>query len=375
MTDSPESQKASLETSSKKETALKNQQPFSFSRVVGFSLSVVMLLSACVYCWSVVTSDPLPAAGNRRSNGQKGRLAPIHPRDLPFALEPTSLPADTKELRHGVVRADGIPSITKPRLLLSEQHHLIKDYERVIGVVIEGEPRAYPLKVLSRHECVNDILGNQPIAVTYCPLCDSCAVFDRQVGKRTIELGVSGSLYNSNVLFYDRVAKKKGSLWSQMFGMGVSGSEIKTRLKLLPLELTTWKSWKSRYPKTEAIAGMEPDGSFGVYNIPAYEQYFETQKLMFPVKPTDARLQPKTPVLGIRVGKLARAYPIENFAQVTKQITLNEKLGGKKFTLLYEPSSKSLRVIDGGEEVEQIYAFWFAWYAFYPETELYSGKQ
>ena len=111
----------------------------------------------------------------------------------------------------------GFPSLTNPKLLTVSEAIYLEDHDRVIGVRFGGEARAYPLRVLNWHEAVNDTVGAKAIAVTYCPLCDSSLVFDRDVGGEVREFGISGKLWNSNVLLYDRQKdSRQESLWSQL---------------------------------------------------------------------------------------------------------------------------------------------------------------
>lgn len=118
------------------------------------------------------------------------------------------------EIRSGGPPKDGIPALTNPAVIRAQDAAYLNAADRVAGVAIGEEARAYPLKILNYHEVVNDKLGGVPIAVTYCPLCDSVVVFDRRTEAGVREFGVSGLLYNSNVLMYDRSGRPE-SLWSK----------------------------------------------------------------------------------------------------------------------------------------------------------------
>ena len=286
------------------------------------------------------------------------------------------------EILRGGPPKDGIPSLTSPQFLEPEETGILQDEDRVIGVVIGNDARAYPLKILDYHEAVNDRIGDRPIVVTYCPLCDSSAVFDRLIDGREVELGISGMLYNSNVLMFDRGEDGEESLWSQMMTQAVSGPLVERRLKLLPLEVTTWADWKIRHPQTMVLS--EETGHQRDYGRRPYSSYFSSDRLMFPVFSlnqavgtvvpglVDDRLPKKTPVLGIRVGTATRAYPVSGFRESDGPVRLQETLGNSSFDMIYSPKSNSLRVENADTEVETMYAFWFAWAAFHPETELYS---
>jgi hypothetical protein len=172
-----------------------------------------------------------------------------------------------------------------------------------VGVVFGKTAKAYPLKILDYHEAVNDRGGDVPFAVTYCPLCDSAAVFDRRTNDGVIEFGISGLLYNSNVLLYDRRKDGKQSLWSQMMTNSVAGPRVGKSLQTLPLELTTWADWSARHPKTEVLS--TETGHHRDYSRSPYASYFGDDRLMFPVKPLDKRLPLKSRVLGVWSNKTA----------------------------------------------------------------------
>ncbi len=168
-----------------------------------------------------------------------------------FDMAHVSIPV--AEILSGGVMKDSIPALTDPKMSLVGEATYLADEERVIGIVAGGEARAYPLQNLDYHEIINDDVNGIPVVVTYCPLCDSSAVFDRRtkIGKR--EFGVSGLLYNNNVLMYDRGGQPE-SLWSQVMASGVSGPANTKSLNALPLEVTTWKDWRSRHPDTKVVS-------------------------------------------------------------------------------------------------------------------------
>lgn len=290
-----------------------------------------------------------------------------------FDLSRTTIPQD--EIRAGGPPKDGIPSLTNPKLIPGISAKFLRAGDRIVGVVVDGESRAYPLRILDYHEAVNDRIGKTPFAVTYCPLCDSAAVFDRRRGDSTIEFGISGLLHNSNVLLYDRGAPGKESLWSQIAGKAVSEPRVDSELKSLPFEVTTWAEWLARHPETKVLS---PDtGHDRDYQRSPYASYFASPELMFPVKPLDRRLPLKTPVLGVTGRKRThRAYPVTAFSKSELQNQrLNQELDGLKFTVVYNPNAKSIRIENPDDSLQWMYAFWFAWAAFHPETELFESSR
>ena len=285
-----------------------------------------------------------------------------------FDLGNAIIPAN--EIRSGGPPKDGIPALTDPQSVAAEEAAYLKLGDRVVGVVVGEDSRAYPLKILNHHEVVNDRLGGIPIAVTYCPLCDSVVVFDRRTDSGQREFGVSGLLYNSNVLMYDRGGRPE-SLWSQVAAQGVSGPGARTSLKTLPVELTTWQDWQTRHPETTVLS--DQTGHARNYQVNPYRAYFASRNLMFPAKPMNNRLPAKSMVLGIWSDGKARAYPLAAFN--ARSNSLEQELDGKQFKLVYADQHNSLRVAQADEGLQWMYSFWFAWYAFRPHTEVFTGTR
>ena len=272
-----------------------------------------------------------------------------------------------EEIHSGGPAKDGIPSLTDGRFVTADAANHLQPDDRVIGITFGEVARAYPLKVLNFHEIVNDRVGGMPVAVTYCPLCDSAAVFDRRTEFGEREFGVSGLLYNSNVLMYDR-GEPVERLWSQMRAAGISADAVNSKLTALPLELTTWQEWSRRYPHTDVLStdtGHDRD-----YDRSPYTEYLQMPDLMFPVSALSDRLPRKQPVLGMWTSNSARAYPESAFSPERSRI--EDSLGGLNVVIEFNPQSRSLRVAEAEEGVQWVYAFWFAWYAFHPDTDVWS---
>ena len=146
-------------------------------------------------------------------------------------------------LRSGGVPRDGIPAMTNPQVVAPQEAHYLSDSDLVLGVVINGEARAYPHNLGWKHEIVNDQLGGQYICVTFCPLTSTGLVFDGTAPDSSqIELGVSGMLINSNLVMYDR--RDEETLYPQMIYAGISGKHRGQSLTLLPVVETTWGLWR-----------------------------------------------------------------------------------------------------------------------------------
>jgi len=282
-----------------------------------------------------------------------------------FDLSNTTIPR--AEILSGGPPKDGIPALSNPKFLPAAAATYLQPTDRIIGISVNNEARAYPLRILNYHEIVNDRLADIPIAVTYCPLCDSCAVFDRRTPQGETEFGVSGLLYNSNVLMYDRTGKT-ASLWSQLAKQAISGPVANKSLKALPLELTTWKDWQTRHPNTKVLS--TETGHHRNYNRSPYADYFKTPRLMFPAQPSSDRLSAKERILAVWTDQGARAYPESAFSPNYTQLA--DTLNGKKISIVFDLQSDSLRVIKADKGIHWLYSLWFAWYAMHPETEVYT---
>lgn len=298
---------------------------------------------------------------------RRGHVVPGNGFDLKNATIPKA------EILGGGPPKDGIPAITRPKFVAGRKAKYLKKSDRVIGVVIDGKARAYPLRILNYHEAVNDRIGKIAFAVTYCPLCDSAVVFDRRGPDGVMEFGVSGLLYNSNVLLYDRQKKGTESLWSQVMARGVTGPAAKRSADVLPVELTTWADWLGRYSDSKVLS--TDTGYRRNYSRSPYGGYFKSDRLMFPVSKSDKRLKNKVRVLGVWTDRAARAYPVTEFRKSASPHELDQVLDGHAFSLSYNPQAGSLRVVKADKGLRVLYAFWFAWYAFHPETELYRAAE
>lgn len=150
------------------------------------------------------------------------------------------------EIMSGGPPKDGIPAIDDPQFIVVSDASSLQPTEAVVSVEIEGErPRAYPIRYLMWHEIVNDKIGEVPVSVTYCPLCNSFMVFDGRVGDQVLTFGVSGKLRNSDMVMYDRETE---SWWQQAIGTGIVGEMTGTELTLLPTWMESWQEFSTRNP-------------------------------------------------------------------------------------------------------------------------------
>lgn len=275
-----------------------------------------------------------------------------------------SLPLE--EIRSGGPARDAIPALLKPKFLAAKDAAFLQEEDRVLGVTAEGEAKAYPLKILNWHEIVNDEIAGRPILVTYCPLCGSGVALDPVIEGKRYTFGVSGLLYKSDVLMYDHQTE---SLWSQLKMEAVTGPLTGARLNIKPLVLTTWGKWREEHSETLVLSldtGFDKD-----YSVDPYAEYARGATLMFPVGHRSDRFHPKERVLGVEVKGVFKAYP---FSELPRAPTpLQDSVAGQTFSIKFDEASQTAMVFDStGNPYPSVTSFWFAWYAFHPDTLVYA---
>ncbi len=283
-----------------------------------------------------------------------------------FSFSKHSIPLD--EIHSGGPPKDGIPALFDPVFIPAAKAGYLQPEDRVLGISLNGEAKAYPIRILNWHELVNDHVGGEQVLVSYCPLCGTGMIFNASINGKRFLFGVSGKLYNSDVLFYD---KETESLWSQIKMEAVTGAMTGTKLKFLFAENTTWEAWKMKNPDTKVLSldtGFDRD-----YSRNPYQGYGKTQKIYFPVSHEDSRLARKDWVLGTILNGHVKAYPFEELRQYPDPGPIQDTLGGEIIFIFYDPRSQSAFVTDNaGKDIPSVQAYWFAWAAFYPNTKLWS---
>ncbi|WP_421852161.1 DUF3179 domain-containing protein [Oricola sp.] len=151
---------------------------------------------------------------------------------------------------------DGIPSIDDPQFIAIAEETSLDEQEPVIGLAINGDARAYPIRIVTWHEIVNDTVGGVPVAVTYCPLCNSSLTFDRRLDDEVLEFGTTGKLKDSNLIMYDRASD---SWWQQFSGDSVAGIHAGKMLTLLPSRLQSWAEFKAENPDGKVLVPSNPN--------------------------------------------------------------------------------------------------------------------
>ncbi len=157
---------------------------------------------------------------------------------------------DLGEIMSGGPPKDGIPSIDNPKTVPVSEVKNLADTEPVVGLIINGKARAYPLRVLTWHEIVNDELGGVPVTVTYCPLCNSAIVFDRRLDGKVLDFGTTGKLRHSDMVMYDRQTE---SWWQQFLGEGIVGEMTGARLKMVPARVESFARFRASAPDGKVL--------------------------------------------------------------------------------------------------------------------------
>ncbi|MBI4390033.1 MAG: DUF3179 domain-containing protein [Nitrospinae bacterium] len=285
-----------------------------------------------------------------------------------FDFSGPRIPLD--EIHSGGPPKDGIPALTNPAFVSPEaaEREFLGKTDRVLGLVVNGQAKAYPVKILNWHEIVNDTVGGKPVVVTFCPLCGTGMVFDGEIDRRKFTFGVSGLLYQSDLLMYDRQTE---SLWSQIMGQAVTGPMSGVKLKLLPSSQTTWPEWKKRNPGSLVLSVQT--GHRRDYFRDPYENYEQNRDLMFHVRAQNPAYHPKEKVIGVEIAGSAKAYPFSELAKVKTPV--KDEVQGTQITIYFDASSQTATIRDkDGKELPSVVGFWFAWTAFHPGTGIFKGK-
>ncbi len=312
------------------------------------------------------------------------------------------------EIDWGGVRVGGggIPALDHPPTVSVAEASYLDDDNIVFGLYINGHARAYPKRILAWHELAWDTIGDLEITLVYCTLCGVVIPYKSEVDGQVVKLDTSGLLFRSNKLLFD---EPSSTLWSSITGEPLVGDMVGSgvRLSPLPVVTTTWRDWRTANPHTSVLSldtGFERDYGEGV----AYADYFATDELMFEVPNRDSRLKNKDEVLAIRFpggdGDQALAISVAflqrnrlfkiDFAGRDLVVVTSEDGANRLYA---SPSAKLVRFVDGNRiedehgnlwearedqlvplatpveglpRLNAFRAFWFGWYAQYPETEL-----
>ena len=270
------------------------------------------------------------------------------------------------EIDHGGPGRDGIPALDNPSFLEGAQRDSeIQPNDRVMAVSYNGIAKAYPIRILEHHEIVNDTFALTPLTITFCPLCGTGMVFQAEAANKVLNFGVSGLIYNSDMLLYDRNTQ---SLWSQVMKKAVTGPLKGTDLVQVPAQYTTWAAWLKQHP--DSLLLSTDTGFQRNYEASPYEEYKRLPMVQYATLHSDWRLSAKTWVVGITAGDEALALPFEELDKLDKPLAVT--VGGTPLEIHWDKIASAARAFDkGGKEFPVTASYWFAWVAFHPTTALY----
>ena len=261
----------------------------------------------------------------------------------------------------------GIPALDENNIkyvTVNEADQWIEDNELVLAFNHKGSKRVYPLQIMVWHEIANDVIAGDPIAITYCPLCGSGIAYYRVINNQAIKLGTSGKLYNSNLIMYDDLTD---TYWQQIDGKAIIGELTGYELKELSIDTVIWRDYKTNNPDAQVLS--QDTGMSRRYGNDPYGNYYEDSFLIFPVDNENNIIHAKTPVLGIEINGKYKAYQED---QIKEQKTITDSFQNINIKLeAKDDGTISIINTNTGEEITRERDFWFAWYAFHPDTELY----
>lgn len=283
------------------------------------------------------------------------------------------------EFRSGGPPKDGIPALDKPAFETAVSVRWLKNREPVIAVTVDGETRGYPLQIMTWHEIANDSIQGVPVAVTFCPLCNTAIVFDRRVDGKTLDFGVSGKLRNSDLVMFDRQTE---SWWQQFEGKALVGDLAGKKLVQLPARIVSWKEFRTTYPESRVLSRKTGHGrDYGRNPYTGYDD-IASPPWYGARNDGDKRLPPKERVVFLQVGSAAIAVP---FSALAKKKLVRTTAAGKKIVIRWRggiASALDSEKIWNGRDVGAAQVtvdgrpapfsepFWFGVAAFRPDTRI-----
>lgn len=317
-------------------------------------------------------------------------------------------------LKTGLVHGD-IPSLNSPRFLpINEASMNLEANDPVFVVPLPDGVRIYPQKILVWHEVVNEVIKGDPYCITYCPLSGSLAVYSSRVDNQNLVFDAEGQMYNSNTVLIDR---NTGSLWSQILGMAFDGPLAGSGMRILPCYWTQWRYAREFFRDAKVLE--TPRGGWRDYNRDPYGSYltpgnyYDDERILYPMTRLDSRMEAKTRILGLEIDNnflavdidfVRKAGVVNFYAGLTPLVAVHDPrldvvrifvrsvwdghtpaLFVRRDGVLMDIQTRSSWDWDGrcvqgnlqGAAMEQkfgIYAFWFVWAAFNPETDTIPGN-
>lgn len=276
--------------------------------------------------WALQPLGVVPAADERPP-------FPVHDADWRTDFSRHTVPLE--DIMSGGPPRDGIPPIDKPSFVSpATADSWLKDREPVVAVGRNGIAKAYPLQILIWHEIVNDTIGDEPVTVTFCPLCNSAIAFKRQLDNKVLDFGTTGRLRRSDLVMWDRQTE---SWWQQFTGEAIIGSLAGKRLESVPASIVSYAAFKETFPKGTVLS--KETGFQRAYGRNPYRGYDDISSSPFLFRgPKDPRLPPMERVVAVTLNDTDKAYPYNLLA---KQRVVYDTVGGQNIVVLYSPGTAS----------------------------------
>ena len=307
-----------------------------------------------------------------------GEASPPPPDSASWDTDFSKALVPLKEFRSGGPPKDGIPAIDIPQFTPAREVDWLGGREPMILVEIDGEARGYPLQILMWHEIANDQIGSTPIAVTFCPLCNTAIVFDRRLDGETYDFGTTGKLRNSDLVMYDRQTE---SWWQQFSGEALVGELTGKELEQIPARIVSFEELARDHPDAPVL--NRDTGFVREYGKNPYVGYDDVESPpFFPVDGDDDRLAPKERVVYVEIGDRALAVP---YATLMTKGTVSAETEAGELVVRWRPRVASALdetfIREGwnvgaatveldGRPVPFHEPFWFAVAAFRPDIEI-----
>jgi hypothetical protein len=278
-----------------------------------------------------------------------------------FSLENLTVPREA--IQAGGPDRDAVRSVDLPSFVSPEDASWVMPRNPVLGIQLDGEARAYPVHLLEWHQVVNDVLGEVRVTVTYDPLAGAPIAFRRRIGDRTLSFGVSGLVYNSSALLYDRETE---SLWAPLRGEAIAGKLAGTAIERVVVRQVPLGVWLASAP--ESLVLVRPEVRRIDYRYSPFSRYWVEDRIPYPVAAKDERFHAKELALGVVADGKSRAYlgsllteaggsARDEFQKRAIRVTYDTTLGVFEWEV--------------PDDVEVTESYWFSWKAFHPDTEVW----
>jgi len=256
--------------------------------------------------------------------------------ELEFSTDFSKHSVPYSEILSGGPPKDGIPAVDEPRFVsVDEADTWLKPQEPVVLFQVGAEARAYPLQILTWHEIVNDTVGDVPVTITFCPLCNTAIAFERTLAGQVLDFGTTGRLRFSNLIMYDRQSE---SWWQQATGDAIAGELTGRQLKFLPASIISWTDFKTAHPEGQVLS--RETGFSRDYGRNPYAGYDDVKQSPFLYRgpETPGALPPMARVVTVDLNGEAVAYPYDVLQETP---AINDTIGGKVVAVFWESGTAS----------------------------------